>query len=120
MNALVISPTRPLAAIPMRDRTAELILECVCKAYCMSREMLGSERRHGRLPEARAVATWLLKTRTGMNMSLIGEILNRDPSSMHTAQVLIKRRRFKDSELDKFMDELGKAVDERLAEARIY
>ena len=116
MNAPIASPyIDTLPAIPLRDVSAEAILECVAKAYSMSVDMLTSERKHGRLPEARAVAIWLLRTRTPMGFSLIGELLNRDHSSVRAAMKVLVRKRTKDATLDRFVDALSAAIDARLA-----
>lgn len=115
MNAPIASPyVDTIPAIPMRDVLAETILGCVASAYRMSVEMLTGERKHGRLPEARAVAIWLLRTRTPMSFSLIGELLNRDHSTVCKAMESLIRKRTKDSTLDNFIEQLSAAVDARL------
>ena len=115
MNAPISTPFLDIPTIPLRDYQHEVIMECVCKAYQLTRDMLTGERKNGRLAEARQVAVWLIRTRTGWNQAQIGELLNRDASTIKAALMRINQQRLKDTKLDRFMDELAKAVDARLA-----
>ena len=115
MNAPIASPFLDLPEIPLRDFEPEIILECVCKAYQMNRDMLTQERRTARLVEARQVAVWLLATRLRWNAQQIGELLNRDQSAMRFALRRVNMLRLKDPKLDRFMDRIALAVDARLA-----
>lgn len=109
--------TLPLPAIPRRDGSAHLALDCVGQAYQVTVEQLLGTKKHKNLAEARRVAYWVLRTLTRLSWNEIGGLLNRDHTSALAGVRVCERQRVRDAGFRAFTDELATAVKARLERA---
>lgn len=91
-----INPDRlvPWQAVLFHDkkaRKAQVIIKEVCDLTGLTRNQMIGPSRLKRIVWPRRVAMWRMRTELGMTMEMIGEVMNRDHTTVVTALQNVKR-----------------------------
>jgi len=115
-------PDRPASHEEKRFKAAQGILEFLAWKFEVDLEQLTSTRRDQKLVRVRQIATLFLKEMTSLSLNEIGELLNRNHSTVHSSlsriEVQLKSDSFLRSKLNTIRQELLGKVETQDVPAR--
>ena len=101
----IISPDSPKVITP------ESIIQLVCSTYDVSYDEMNSKKRNSYINTPRQVAMYLCRQYTDISYEELGNILNRDHTTIMHGEENIKKNLDKDSELKEKVDLLKKLIN---------